>query len=133
MKRYSLVFLAAALLLVSVNFACSGGQKKQRDNAVFAEWVVNGWYHGSQGEACGNGFMIYFDDGDKKCCAATVIVKDIIPYPSSVTAGKKVLAEWTNGKYYPGTVSSISGDSYNINFDDGDKGTVRIDQIRLRN
>jgi len=43
-----------------------------------------------------------------------------------------VLAQWTNNKYYPGSVTAIAGADYSIQFNDGDKGKVKLNQIRLR-
>lgn len=102
-------------------------------DAVFAEWTPNGWYHGTVGEPCEKGFTVNFDDGDVKCCEPGQIVADRVPSADGVSPGMKVLAKWSNGKFYPGTVKSLSEGTYLINFDDGDKGSVTIEGLRLRN
>ena len=118
------LLLVAGVALAATNFAV--GQ------AVYAEWTPNGWYHGKIDVSCATGWHIAFDDGDQKCCTPQQIVLDVVPKPAAVKVGAKVLAQWTNQRFYPGKVSAINGDNYSITFDDGDKGTVKIAQIRLR-
>ena len=132
MKKKFFTFLAALMLSVTFTADISASEEISPGDIVFAEWAVNGWYHGTVGDVCGDGsFMIFFDDGDTRCCPVRIIVKDVIPAKTGVLPGKRVLAQWSDGKFYPGTVGVISGDTFNINFDDGDKGKVTLDQIRL--
>ncbi len=132
MKRIVVFSLAVLIgLTVAYAFAAGGGGYKVGD-AVFAEWVTNGWYHGKIAKTCDAGWHIAFDDGDQKCCSLTQIVKDAVPAANKVKVGKKVLAQWSNGRYYPGRVTAIAGGSYTIKFDDGDQGAVTLNQIRLR-
>lgn len=133
MKKYIFCIAAAGLLVLSLTTISWSGTNIKPGDTVYAEWVKNGWYHGTAGEQCEDGnYMIFFDDGDTKCCNTGIIVKDVVPPKTSVLPGKSVLAEWTNGKYYPGKVTVINDDTYSIDFDDGDKGKVRLEQIRLR-
>ncbi|MCC6157639.1 MAG: DUF4537 domain-containing protein [Deltaproteobacteria bacterium] len=119
------------LLLAIATMAYAAGELKP-GTAVFAEWVANGWYHGKIDKKCDAGWHIAFDDGDQKCCTTAQIVADVVPAKAAVAVGAKVLAQWTTGKYYPGKVSAINGANYAIAFDDGDNGTVKLEQIRLR-
>ncbi len=133
MKIYLLIITAALFLLPEIKNSASAESQFKPGDIVFAEWVVNGWYHGRVGHECGDGnFMIFFDDGDTKCCSTSVIVHDVVSRKTCVLPGKAVLARWIDGRYYPGTVSVINGDIYNINFNDGDKVKATLDQIRLR-
>lgn len=133
MKNTLLDLLASFIMLLTFTTGISASSEISTGDIVFAEWQTNGWYHGTVEDICGeDSFMIFYDDGDTKCCPAGIIVKDVIPPKTSVLPGKRVLAQWSDGRYYPGTVSVISGDTFNINFDDGDKGKVTLDQIRLR-
>ena len=61
-----------------------------------------------------------------------MIALDQVPSRSSVRPGSRVIAMWKDGNYYPGKVASVSADSYEIQFDDGDRGSVSLDKIRLR-
>ena len=131
MKRIVLLSLVVLIgMMTAYAFAAGGGLKV--NDAVFAEWVQNGWYHGKIAKTCDAGFHIAFDDGDQKCCTVAQIVKDVIPKANKVKVGKKVLAQWSNGRYYPGRVAAIAGGSYTIKFNDGDQGAVKLAQIRLR-
>lgn len=130
-KAALLAFALSVLLLVSIGYAAGGGNFKPGE-AVYAEWTPNGWYHGKIDKQCEVGWHIAFDDGDRKCCTPAQIVKDVVPDASKVKVGSKVLAQWQNNRFYPGKVSAISGGVYSISFDDGDKGTAKLSQIRLR-
>lgn len=125
MKQYLLLALMFSLLSLPA-FA------QQTGDIVWAEWQTNGWYHGTVGEPCGAGFTVNFDDGDVKCCTTAQIVADAVPSAAQVKAGSRVLALWTDGHFYPGTVKAVSGKDYLIDFDDGDKGKATLEQIRLR-
>ncbi len=129
MKRtIVIVLLVVAALTVTVALAAT----LKVGDVVFAEWTTNGWYHGKITKTCAVGFHILFDDGDQKCCTPAQIVKDIVPTPDKVKVGTKVLAQWSNGRFCPGSVTAISAGNYSIHFDDGDNGIVKIEQIRVR-
>ena len=133
MKKMLVVAIFTITFIVPMNISGSAGQTLQPGDIVFAEWSSNGWYHGTVGDACGGGkYMVLFDDGDKKCCSINQIVIDAVPPADSVSEGTPVLAQWSDGKFYPGKVISIDGEVYNISFDDGDQGQAGLEQIRLR-
>lgn len=48
------------------------------------------------------------------------IVLDVVPSAGEIAVGARVLAQWGSGFFYPGEISAISGDSYDIQYDDGD-------------
>ncbi|MBX3720476.1 MAG: DUF4537 domain-containing protein [Turneriella sp.] len=131
MKRHSLRWIFVALF-IGVTTVFAWKTKFAAGLAVWAEWKPNAWYHGTIAESCAEGWLFHFDDGDKKCCPAADIAADTIPAAGDVRKGSKVVAEWTDMRYYPGKISAVSGDSYSIQFEDGDKRDVDISKIRLR-
>jgi hypothetical protein len=100
--------------------------------AVYAEWTPNSWYHGKIQTISEKGAFVLFDDGDKKECAPSQVAADRIPAAGEIALGSKVLAQWSDGRFYPGTIAAISAGTYQVNFDDGDKGQASIGQLRLR-
>jgi hypothetical protein len=118
-------FLLFPMLLVMAQPALLNG------TVVFAEWGENDWYHGTIAEACEDGYLIIYDDGDTKCCTLMEIVLDAVPDSSEVDVELRVLAQWGNGQFYPGSISAISDGEYAIAYDDGDQSTVSLAQIRL--
>ncbi|MBN2440810.1 MAG: hypothetical protein JXJ04_05675 [Spirochaetales bacterium] len=64
----------------------------------------------------GGGYYVVFADG----------TQGLIPFVHitlfDLKAGSKVLALWSDGYMYPGTIARVLGDAVFINFDDGDKG-----------
>ncbi len=101
---------------------------------VWAQWTPNGWYPGKVGRTVDVGLHIEFDDGDKADLPVSLVALDRNPAANAVIMGSRVLALWHDNRYYPGTVTSIANQRYDIAFDDGDarKG-LTIDQIRLIN
>ncbi len=98
---------------------------------VFAEWMENDWYHGRIDGQCSDGYMILFDDGDTKCCRVTEIVADVIPVSYDIEEGTPVLAQWNDGRFFPGVAVSGKDGKYNINYFDGDTSVVFLEQIRV--
>jgi len=132
MRKVLLISASALVLLFAVQVLAGGGGGFKIGDAVYAEWTPNGWYHGKIDKICSAGWHIQFDDGDQKCCTLSQIVKDVVPPKSKVKVGSKVLAQWSNGRFYPGKVKAIAGNVYTIAFNDGDTGTATLAQIRLR-
>lgn len=131
MKK-QLARLMVLSLFAALGAAFAAKTKLTAGLAVWAEWKPNAWYHGTIAESCSDGWFVHFDDGDKKCCAAAEIAADTIPDAGDVRKGTKVVAEWTDMRYYPGKISAVSGASYSIQFEDGDKRDVELGKIRLR-
>ena len=123
--------LAVILMLTMAASAAMAADYKVGD-VVWAEWVPNGWYHGKITKSCNVGWHVLFDDGDQKCCTPMQLAKDVVPAAADVKVGASVLSQWSDGKYYPGTVTAISGTMYSVQYDDGDKGQVTLQQLRLR-
>lgn len=79
-------------------------------------------------------YLILWDRGEYYCLKHDELKKILnsIPSPEQLKVGAKVSAQWTNGSYYNGTLTKISGEAYTIKWDDGsDPLDVTIDQIRL--
>jgi hypothetical protein len=50
------------------------------------------------------------------------------------TAGDWVLARWKNGQYwFPGIIQSVSGDRLTIKYDDGDRETLKVNDVKPYN
>lgn len=45
-------------------------------------------------------------------------------------AGARVLGQWSDGLWYPARVATVSGDQYQVNFDDGDVATLGKGKIK---
>lgn len=126
------IFLAAVFIIIFSCFPVFGQIKLAKGTPVFAEWVPNSWYHGEIGSTCSGGYQVLFDDGDTKCCTLEEIAVDKVPSAAEAKVGTAVLAEWSNGKYYPGVIASAGGGKYKINYDDGDTGIVSLSQLRIK-
>ena len=107
-------------------------QGLQKGTIVFAEWFENQWYNGTVQEQCSGGYRILAETGEVKCILLDGLILDIVPDAGDVVIGEPVLAQWGTGLFYPGKISAINGNSYDIQYDDGDQSTVRLNQIRIR-
>ena len=89
------------------------------DRVIAYHEATKGYFVGTAVESDntvkGGGFLVIFDDGDQ----------EVVPFPRmrklNIAVGSKVMARFTDGKFYPGTVAKILGGALFINFDDGDK------------
>jgi len=121
------------------------GQALEVGDAVWAQWRPNDWYPGTLTEETSLGFVVAFSDvtgvedvaEDLPVSAEILmplIVIDRAPDAGQVKIGTRVLAEWPEDRwYYPATIVTASEEGlYDIQFDDGDVGTVDLSQLRLR-
>ena len=127
--RYATIgFILPALFAVSVVFSGTFFSTGER---VYAQWKPNAWYAGKVEGTCTIGWEVLFDDGDRKCCSRHHIAADRVPAEDKLNVGARVLALWTDGRYYPGIIAELDGGRYFIQFDDGDTRTVLREEIRL--
>ena len=87
--------------------------------------TVLGWWEESQHffiatlvEKKGTDFVVVFEDGDMATLPATKIKEN------TLKVGSKVTSRWTDGEYYPGTISKAVGRAFYIKYDDGDERWV---------
>jgi len=100
-------------------------------SAVWAQWTPNGWYHGKADKTCPVGLHVAYDDGDQADRPYALVAVDRAPRKGDVNVGTHLLAMWTDGRVYPGTVTQIADDKYDIQYDDGDTRTVGREDLRL--
>lgn len=67
-----------------------------------------------------------FEDGD------TAVVDKSKVRSNDIKVGSKVIARWTDGEYYNGTVAKVVGRAFYIHYDDGDKGWAAFSWIAVR-
>lgn len=86
---------------------------------VWAQWKPNAWYHGTIDAPCDWGVHVKFDDGDQGCFPRELVAVDQPIAPANLVPGTRVLAIWSNGKYYPATVTGKpAGGKVDVFFDD---------------
>jgi len=100
-------------------------------DVVFAQWKPNAWYHGKVDATCDLGLHVAFDDGDLGCYAPALVVVDKAP-AEAPKPGARVLAVWSDGKFYPATVTAAAADGLSVGYDDGATGKVAPKDVRLR-
>jgi hypothetical protein len=125
-----LVPVVLLLVLVSWNGHAQPPAVKEGEK-VWVQWRPNDWYHGTVGKKVPLGIHIEFDDGDKLNVNPSVVAVDRAPGKNAIKVGARVIAQWTDKRYYPGWVSGASDGKFDIQFDDGDSLAVDPDDIRL--
>src|SRR5262245_7414694 len=92
----------------------------------------NAWFHGKIARVEGKKYHIAFDDGDRSVVEAGKIARDIVPNRAkAAVVNLRVLAKFKKGRFYPGKVTGFKDDEFDILFDDGDKDTVNLKDLRL--
>ncbi len=119
--------LAMSLLLLGAG--CSSGLSA--GDQVYAEWVPKTWYTASVTGTCDAGYQVEYDDGTKKCHGAVQLIKDKPASRGDVQVGTKVIAKWTGTPYYDAEVIEISDGTYKVQYYDGVKYDVSLQQMRL--
>lgn len=100
-------------------------------DGIYARWNDNLWMPAVVGQKTAKGYLVFFDSLHEKIVPRAEIVKDIPPEEKNIRIGSTVIAQWKNGLFYPGTVSSINMTNYTITYFDGDQYDVTPGDIRL--
>ena len=111
--------LIASFLLISIIGPTSAQTTFGAGDTVLAYWEGNNLYFVGtvvEKSAANGTYKIIFADGDQAVLASNLVRK------MDIAVGSKVMAMWSDKKYYPGTVAKIVGGALFINYDDGDKG-----------
>jgi hypothetical protein len=99
---------------------------------VWAQWNPNQeWYRGKATKTCAIGLHIVFSNDEKADLPLALMALDSAPKKDEVAVGTRVLAFFTDDKFYPGTVMKMGEDNYDIQYDNGDTHTVTLDDLRL--
>src|SRR5437764_40972 len=119
------LWLIALVVLLFPSIAAADVPKV--GDKVWAMWTPEEpWYQGKAAKACAIGLHVVFDDGDKADRPVTLIAVDRAPKKKQVKTGTRVLALWTDERLYPGTVTKIGKDTFDIQFDDGSNRAVGL-------
>ncbi len=89
----------------------------EADQAYFLATVV---------EKSDAGFLVVFEDGDMATVPAGKIKEN------NLKVGSKVTSRWTDGQYYPGTISKAVGRAFYIKYDDGEERWVPYSWIAMK-
>jgi len=109
--------LVVLFILASAGAAQAAGPSV--GDSVWAQWKPNAWYHGKVDKTCEWGLHVQFDDGDQGCFAPCLIVTDKTLAEAQVVPGARVLARWSDSRYYPATVTGKpAGGTVDVFFDD---------------
>jgi hypothetical protein len=122
------IFVAFMFLVMSGLFAAPAAAKEWKaGDRVMAHWKIEKyWYPGRIQEVRGGQYVVVFDDGDKQLTDAADIG------PEEIKVGDKVYGNFKRaGKYYPGKVTSRTGEQIHIKYDDGDEEDTTLASIRV--
>jgi len=100
----------------------------QPGDFVAATWTDGNFWHAKVLAVTGDNVEVQFVDDQSKL---TVPVADVRAIEKKTWAvGDSVLAVWTVGRFYPGTITAVSGSTYTVKWDDGSSPTpVTADKI----
>ncbi len=110
------------LALVIGTLACASTMAQSRGDWVLGQWHGGAyWFPGVVQARNGDVVTIAYDDGTRE----TVPSKRVRPYTWNL--GTRVECRWAGGSaWYPGTITSISGDGTELNilYDDGERERI---------
>lgn len=110
------------LLLIVGTLACTSAMAQSRGDWVLGQWHGGAyWFPGVVQGRSGDTVTIAYDDGTRE----TVPSKRVRPYTWNL--GTRVECRWAGGSaWYPGKITSISGDGseLNIQYDDGERERI---------
>lgn len=93
-------------------------------SVVEGNWLGGGvYYEGLIGAINGENITINYADGDVEQTTLNMVRIEAY-YVEGYVLGQLVFARWSDGYWYPGQVTGINGDNFDIRFDDGRTATV---------
>ncbi|EDO30387.1 predicted protein [Nematostella vectensis] len=107
---------------------------------VWGRWTNDCYYRGRVTDVGDGKIHVTFDDGDKvshDMSDVSAVLVDFAPNPMHVPVGARVIASFQGRpNFYKGRVTKIDSTNhyaprYHVTYDDGDKGWVNCDQVRL--
>lgn len=97
--------------------------------------AMNGDYYKGVVTALTDKVHVKFDDGETishERCDEEALVYDMAPNVNEIKIGTRVIAHWSGvSAYLPGAVTKIEGNKYHVLYDDGDRSSVRLEQMRI--
>jgi hypothetical protein len=114
------------LIAMSLVAGVSSAQAQSKGDWVLAQYKGgNYWYPGVIQAVAGGNITVAYDDGDRE----TLSVSAVRPYTWAI--GGRVECNFKGaGKWYPGKIASLGGETIGINYDDGDRETTKTGRCR---
>lgn len=96
---------------------------------VLAVWSNARFYAGTVQSVAADGAVIQWEDGS---ASSKVSFGKIIKNVESIalSLGQQVSAQWSDGNWYLAKIDSVSGNTFNVTYADGEKGAVKMEEIR---
>jgi hypothetical protein len=118
--------VAAAACMVASGLC--GAQAQTQGDWVLARYKGGAyWYPGVIQSVTGDRISVAYDDGDRE----TLNLADVRPYTWAI--GTRVECNFQGaGKWYPGVIASLAGESVGINYDDGDRERTKTGRCRAK-
>ena len=114
------------LIAMGLVAGISSAQAQSKGDWVLAQYKGgNYWYPGVIQAVVGGNITVAYDDGDRE----TLSVNAVRPYNWAI--GGRVECNFKGaGKWYPGKIASLGGETIGINYDDGDRETTKTGRCR---
>jgi len=97
--------------------------------------AVNGDYYRGAVTALTDKVHVKFENGDTIAhdrADEDALVYDMDPNPNDIKIATRVIAHWSGvAAYLSGSITKIEGNKYHVLYDDGDRGTNRLEQMRI--
>lgn len=126
-----IIYLFFMYLTICSTSACGRIEPLKVGDAVWAQWTPQLWYRGRIEAPCERGFKIRFDAQDEKCSPPAELAKDITPTRATLDPGMVVLAPGGSDAYRRAKVIAESGWKYEVEFEDGSRGSFSLKELRL--
>jgi Agenet domain len=114
------------LIVMGLIAGIGSAHAQSKGDWVLAKYKGGGyWYPGVIQAVSGETITVAYDDGDRE----TLSVSAVRPYNWAI--GGRVECNFKGaGKWYPGKIASLGGETIGINYDDGDRETTKTGRCR---
>lgn len=125
-RLFMLIVLAS-----KASFAIADETWPKAGDNVLAQFRPNDWRAANVAKAGADGtFLVRFDEKTALHLPPCLVAIDQAPAAKNIKLGTRVVALFTDGKFYSGTVWGLTNKKYEVQFDDGDELAVAAADLR---
>ena len=130
MKISSIGFSLGMVALLALT-GCGGASFSVGDKVV-GDWKGGDrWWNAQVTAVAGNQVTVKYDDDNSTETLAPTSVAHLPSGAASVKVGDKVVAKWTDSKFYNGTVTALAGDKATVSWTSGSPSDVALTDITV--
>lgn len=129
--KLSSIGISLGMVTLLALTGCGGGGFSVGDKVVGNWKGGDRWWNAQVTAVAGDQVTVKYDDDSSTETLAKTGVAHLPSGAASAKVGDRVVAKWTDGKFYNGTVTALNGDKATISWTSGSPSDVALTDITV--